>query len=103
MTTTRIYTHPVCHDHDPGPGHPESPARLRAIIDVLSADLTHAAPLASHQALARAHDRDFVDAVFAAAPQSDRVYLDPDTAMSPGSLDATRRGSVRKSIRMRSK
>ncbi len=92
MATTRIYTHPVCQDHDPGAGHPESPARLRAVLDALPADLVHTAPLAAHAALARVHDADFVDAVFAAEPESGRIYLDPDTAMSPGSLDATRRG-----------
>jgi acetoin utilization deacetylase AcuC-like enzyme len=33
-----IYTHPDCLRHDPGPDHPESPERLRAIVDRLAAD-----------------------------------------------------------------
>jgi acetoin utilization deacetylase AcuC-like enzyme len=27
-----VFTHPSCLQHDPGPGHPETPARLRAIL-----------------------------------------------------------------------
>src|SRR5918999_2803376 len=30
-----VFTHPSCLKHDPGPGHPETPARLRAILDRL--------------------------------------------------------------------
>ena len=29
---TRLYTHPVCIDHEDFPGHPEQPARLNAIL-----------------------------------------------------------------------
>lgn len=32
------YTHPSCLQHDPGPGHPETPARLGAILDRLRKD-----------------------------------------------------------------
>jgi acetoin utilization deacetylase AcuC-like enzyme len=30
-----VFTHPDCLKHDPGPNHPEMPARLRAILDRL--------------------------------------------------------------------
>jgi acetoin utilization deacetylase AcuC-like enzyme len=30
-----VFTHPSCLQHDPGRGHPETPARLRAILDRL--------------------------------------------------------------------
>ena len=30
--TTLLYTHSACLEHDPGPYHPESPARLRAVL-----------------------------------------------------------------------
>jgi acetoin utilization deacetylase AcuC-like enzyme len=33
-----VFTHPSCLNHDPGPGHPETPARLRAILDRLRGD-----------------------------------------------------------------
>ena len=35
--TTLLYTHPACLEHDPGPYHPESPERLRAILEALEA------------------------------------------------------------------
>jgi acetoin utilization deacetylase AcuC-like enzyme len=33
-----VFTHPKCLMHDPGPGHPETPARLRAILERLSSE-----------------------------------------------------------------
>jgi acetoin utilization deacetylase AcuC-like enzyme len=30
--TVLVFTHPDCVRHDPGPGHPETPARLRAVL-----------------------------------------------------------------------
>ncbi len=32
---TLLYTHPSSLEHDPGPGHPESPARIRQIMCVV--------------------------------------------------------------------
>ena len=37
LTSTALLTHPFYMDHDSGPGHPECPGRLRAILDRLSA------------------------------------------------------------------
>ena len=34
--TTALITHPACLDHDPGPYHPESSERLRAVLDALA-------------------------------------------------------------------
>ena len=31
----RIYTHPACTRHDPGPGHAERPLRLVAVTEAL--------------------------------------------------------------------
>ncbi len=33
-----VFTHPSCLKHDPGPDHPETPARLRAILERLRKD-----------------------------------------------------------------
>ena len=33
-----IFTHPACLLHDPGPGHPETPARLGVLLDRLRRD-----------------------------------------------------------------
>jgi len=33
-----VFTHPSCLKHDPGSGHPETPARLHAVLDRLRAE-----------------------------------------------------------------
>jgi acetoin utilization deacetylase AcuC-like enzyme len=38
MSAVGLVTHPACLEHDPGPGHPERPARLRAVLERLRAD-----------------------------------------------------------------
>jgi len=99
-------SHPDCELHDTGAGHPESPARIRAVLDYLPSreiwhHLTqHEAPLASREELYRVHDKDYVDAVIAAEPSQGRVFLDPDTSMAPHSLNAALRaaGSVVKGV-----
>jgi acetoin utilization deacetylase AcuC-like enzyme len=93
-----IYTHSDCLDHQPGPGHPESPSRLRTVLEALD-DATCAqterlnAPLATREQLARVHDTAMLDTVFAASPCSGRIYLDADTVMSPRSLEAALRAA----------
>lgn len=82
-----------------GGGHPEQPARLAAI----DAALTDAglwqrierreAPLADTDALVRAHDRGYVDELFARSPTEGMFVIDPDTLMMPATLAAARRGS----------
>jgi acetoin utilization deacetylase AcuC-like enzyme len=93
-----IVTHAACLDHDPGPGHPEASARLRAIFEALSADEFAAiarveAPRATRAQLDRAHTAQLIDQVFAAAPDEGHVRLDPDTAMSRYSLEAALRAA----------
>jgi acetoin utilization deacetylase AcuC-like enzyme len=88
-----ILTHVACAAHDMGPGHPESPARLAAVLAALDAPAfagieRRAAPKASVDALRRAHDPCLIERVFACAPSEGLARLDEDTAMSPGSLDA---------------
>jgi acetoin utilization deacetylase AcuC-like enzyme len=34
----RVFTHPDCLRHDPGPDHPETPARLRVLLSALRGD-----------------------------------------------------------------
>lgn len=36
--TTLVFTHAACLQHDPGPGHPETPERLAAVLDRLGSD-----------------------------------------------------------------
>ena len=95
--TIGLFTHPDMLDHRPGEGHPECPERLKAVIDSLNdAALPlelHEAPLADPQDLALVHPEVFIDKLFATAPEAGRAYLDPDTAMSPGSLASARRAA----------
>jgi acetoin utilization deacetylase AcuC-like enzyme len=96
--TTFLFTHPDCFDHDTGGGHPESPARLRAVLDALSDDrfaalVRREAPLADREIVALAHPRSYVDAVLAAVPADGFVSLDPDTVVSPGSGEAALRAA----------
>ncbi len=53
-----VFTHSSCVKHDPGPGHPETPARLRVVLDRLrdqaDVDLTEAKP-ASREPLMAVH------------------------------------------------
>jgi acetoin utilization deacetylase AcuC-like enzyme len=98
MTNVAIYTHPHCLEHDPGPGHPESPARLKAVLEALD-DPEFAlldrieAPRATRAQLARVHRADFVDDILAGAPERGWHRLDADTLMSPGSAEAALRAA----------
>jgi acetoin utilization deacetylase AcuC-like enzyme len=96
--TTRLYTHPACLGHDMGPGHPERPARLQAILQALEdesfAALERAeAPPATMEQLCRVHPRGYVEAILHAVPKAGLFALDPDTTLSPGSGEAALRAA----------
>jgi acetoin utilization deacetylase AcuC-like enzyme len=93
-----VYTHPACLAHDPGPAHPESPARLRAVLDAFDeprfAQLTRTeAPRGTHAQLARVHRSELIDEVLTSAPQQGWHQLDADTVMSAGSTEAALRAA----------
>ncbi|MET0231939.1 MAG: histone deacetylase family protein [Rhodanobacteraceae bacterium] len=96
--STAIYTHAACLAHDTGPGHPESPARLAAVLEALddpkfAALVRIEAPLATREQLARVHDAELVDALLDMPIESGLRRLDPDTVMSPGSAEAAARAA----------
>ena len=97
MTTTLVYTHAACLEHRPGPGHPESPERLKTVLSALRTPAFAAlewrdAPMGTLEQLELIHDRDFIDQVAEIAPQRGYVPLDGgDTVMSPGSWEAVMR------------
>jgi acetoin utilization deacetylase AcuC-like enzyme len=97
--TVALITHPACLAHDPGPGHPECPDRLRAVLAALdapefSALLRVAAPAASAAELARVHPPAYAEAILAVRPSgAGRVMLDADTLMSAGSAEAALRAA----------
>ena len=89
-----LYTHPDMLGHEPGHGHPERPERLAAVtaaLDESGLDLDRRAATPVETAdLLRVHHRASVEAIVSAAPERGLAQLDPDTAMSPGSLHAAR-------------
>jgi acetoin utilization deacetylase AcuC-like enzyme len=96
--TTFLYTHPACLDHDPGRHHPESPARLRAVLAALDdpefAPLERReAPEAAREDLLRVHPRRHVEGMLAAVPKTGHVGIDADTVLSPASGAAALRAA----------
>jgi acetoin utilization deacetylase AcuC-like enzyme len=96
--TTFLYTHPACLDHDPGRHHPESPARLRAVLAALDdpefAPLERReAPEAAREDLLRVHPRRHVEGILAAVPKTGHVGIDADTVLSPASGAAALRAA----------
>ena len=92
-----LFTHPAMLAHDPTPGHPESPARLAAVLKALEPfDLDRReAPQAAREAILRVHPAGYVDALAAAFGEARdaRVQLDPDTTIAPGSEEAIYRAA----------
>lgn len=92
-------THPDCLLHEIQPGHPESPARLRAIQDRLvytglDGLMAHErAPLATREQLLRVHAAAYVDALLAMGGADVPVHIDADTAVGPHTLPAALRAA----------
>jgi acetoin utilization deacetylase AcuC-like enzyme len=95
--STLVYTHTACLKHEPGPSHPESPQRLKAVLEVLETPAFRSlewreAPMGTRMQAMLVHDQDYVDQIADIAPDSGRVALDGgDTVMSPGSWEAVMR------------
>jgi acetoin utilization deacetylase AcuC-like enzyme len=98
---TLILKHDDCLRHDPGIRHPERADRVRAVLSAIrnmpGTELLPA-PKASLEQIGRVHDTDYWQRVIelepgADKPGADKVALDPDTFLSPGSIDAALRGS----------
>ena len=95
---TMLFSHPACLNHVPGPGHPESPARLAAVLHALDkpefADLIRReAPRAELALIERAHPAATIERHLAAVPQSGYARIDGDTVLSPGSGEAALRAA----------
>lgn len=97
--TCALITHPDCLDHRPGDRHPESPARLEAVLAELDrAGLTRTwqrveAPRVTRAQLERVHHPAYLDEVERVAPETGTYRLEADTVMSPGSLAAASRAA----------
>ena len=95
---TAFFTHAACAGHDPGPGHPECPDRLKAILrrfeDEAFALLDRReAPEATVEQIVRVHPEAYVDGVLEAVPDHGYAGLDADTVVSPGSREAALRAA----------
>ena len=96
--TTLLLTHEACLAHDPGPHHPELPARLKAVLAALAkpafAKLARReAPRASLEQIALIHPGDFVQRLLAVVPKQGYAAIDADTVLSPGSGEAALRAA----------
>jgi acetoin utilization deacetylase AcuC-like enzyme len=97
--TIAFITHRDCLLHDMGSHHPECPDRLGAIQDrLIAAGLDiylsfHDAPLVGMEHLLRVHPQSYIDHIRASRPEHGIHHLDPDTAMSPGTLQAALRAA----------
>ena len=97
--STAFIRHRDCLLHDMGRHHPESQDRLHAIEDQVIASgvigylQEYDAPAATRSHLARVHDEEYIDRLFACAPERGLVHLDPDTAIGPYS-PAIRAGNL---------
>jgi acetoin utilization deacetylase AcuC-like enzyme len=99
---TLVVTHPAFALHQPGPYHPERPARMQAIDEALADPVFAAlarreAPLRDdvEAAILRAHRADYLESLRAVAQKADALPHDfdgGDTVMSAGTWEAALRG-----------
>ena len=93
-----FYTHPAALLHEPGPGHPEAPVRLRMILRALDAEPVaglerREAPLAELEQIHRVHPARYTSRVLGAVPREGYVRIDSDTVLNPHSGEAALRAS----------
>ena len=91
MTQTLLLTDPLFLRHEPGPEHPERPARLSSVLNLLEKEPIHgterkAARPATEEELAATHTprlREYLKGL-----RGRHEVIDPDTMTSPDSYDA---------------
>ncbi len=94
--STLIYTHAAALAHATPPGHPERVDRMQAIMQVLASPHFKGLPILEAPRgkagdILRAHSEEHYQRVVSMAPENDFEYLDADTVMSPGTLEAALR------------
>lgn len=96
---TLFFTHPVCLEHDTGDYHPECADRLRAVLNALESEefmnlLREEAPEATREQILRAHCPHHIEQLLATeVPAGEHHYVDPDTVMSPKTIEAALRSA----------
>ncbi len=96
--TTLLVSHTSFLDHDTGPYHPESPARLKSVLKGLDESpfaglIRREARPATAAEVALAHPGHYLDHIRAAIPEQGLAHLDGDTVVSPGSGEAMARAA----------
>lgn len=85
-----VWTHPDCLAHEAGPGHPESPARLRVLLERIRGDtrfpIREAQPAAREPLLA-VHPAVYLDHLEQVSARGGGA-LDPDTVLNAASWEA---------------
>ncbi len=75
-----VFTHPSCLQHDPGPDHPETPARLQAVLDRLHGEpgiAVHEAPVSERDPLLAVHPDQYLSSLEAMSARGGGVlFLD---------------------------
>jgi acetoin utilization deacetylase AcuC-like enzyme len=88
-----VFFHPACRLHNPGPGHPERPERIEAVLTALRApDMAgavewHEARPAARDQIERVHPARYLDELERLA-RAGGGALDADTVISGASWDA---------------
>jgi len=93
-----IRSHPLCLEHRPGLGHPDSPDRLQVVLDAVSSrvegrwsvDRESALPPEDDilGCLAWIHDKDYIGRVREASEKGGGWLDSQDCGVSPGTFDA---------------
>ena len=96
--TTALVTHADCVRHQTPSGHPERAARLETLFAHFKSsdyDELHRveAPQCSEEAILRVHPASYLDSIRKSVPERGHTSLDPDTHLSPGSLNAALRAA----------
>jgi acetoin utilization deacetylase AcuC-like enzyme len=90
-----VFTHPACLAHDPGPGHPEQPERLRVLLDrlgTLPMVERRESPEVARDLLLTVHDASYLTRLEALA-EAGGGELDADTKMNSASWEAALRSA----------
>jgi acetoin utilization deacetylase AcuC-like enzyme len=94
--TTAFFSHDDFQKHIMGPGHPESPERLAAILShIADTDLNDTLDWVKPDEITRdqlttVHPEVYLQQLEQLEPRAGEVYTDPDTVMTPHTLRAAR-------------
>jgi acetoin utilization deacetylase AcuC-like enzyme len=99
----KVFYDPVFLLHDCGPDHPESPQRLKAVMDAVRSvdgvEISESCRQATEDELALVHQPEYIRQLKKISGNS-IVMLDPDTPLSPRSFEAALKavGSVMEAV-----